>query len=111
MTIDKTIISALSEFGYPCYRDVYTGEDEIYFVFTYNVMPDAYSDDCPEYHDYMCQVHLWCPSTFNTISIAKRIKLSLENAGFTYPEQVDASDEDNQHLVFEFDAIEHIERE
>jgi hypothetical protein len=35
----------------------------------------------------------------------------LENAGFTYPEQVDASDEEGQHIVFEFEGVEYIDRE
>ena len=111
MTIDKIIRTALEEFGYACYHDVYTGEDETYFVFNYNVVPDAYSDDSPFYNRYLCQVHLFCPITLNTTSLAKRIKLALEDAGFTYPEQEDASDVDSQHLVFEFEAVEFIERD
>lgn len=111
MTIDKTIRTALSPFEYACYRNTYTGTDETYFVFNYDVVPDAYYDDSPYYNKYLCQVHLYCPITTNTIVIAKNIKVALENAGFTYPEQVDASDEDGQHLVFEFDGIEYIERE
>lgn len=111
MTIDKTIITALSSFGYACYHNVYTGTDDTYFVMNYDVVPDDYSDDSPDYNRYLCQVHLYCPITMNTISIAKQIKLAIENGGFSYPEQTDASDEETQHLVFSFEGIEYIERE
>lgn len=111
MTIDKTIISALSLFNYACYHDTYTGTDETYFVFNYNVIPTAYSDDNPFYNRYSCQIHLYCPITMNTITLAKQIKLAIENAGFTYPNQENASDVDTQHLVFEFEGIEYIERD
>ena len=111
MTIDKTIITALSSFGYACYHDTYTGQDETYFVFNYGVAPSSYSDDRPDYNRYLCQVHLFCPITLNTVSLAKQIKLALEDADFTYPEQIDASDADSQHIVFEFEGCEYIERE
>lgn len=111
MTIDKTIRTALSPFEYACYHNTYTGTDEVYFVFNYNVLPMAFSDDSPFYNQYLCQVHLYCPITMNTITLAKQIKIAIENAGFTYPEQEDASDEDNQHLVFEFEGVEYIERD
>lgn len=110
MTVDKTIRTALEPFEYDAYHNTYTGLDEIYFVFNYNVVPDSYSDDEPEYNRYVCQVHLYAPMTYNSITIAKQVKLALENAGFTYPEQVDASDEDGQHLVFECEFVEYIER-
>jgi len=111
MTIDKTIRTALAPFDYACYHNTYTGTDETYFVFNYNVVPDDYSDDSPEYNRYLCQVHFYAPYTFNSITLAKQVKLLLENAGFTYPEQVDASDEEGQHIVFEFEGVEYIDRE
>lgn len=111
MTINEQIRAALEEFEYPCYHNVYTGEEQTYFVFNYTVIPDSYSDDSPEYNRYLCQVHLYSLITLNTITLSKRIKLALEEAGFTYPEQVDASDDDSQHIVFECVGVEYIERD
>ena len=114
MTMNDTIRTALSFYGllkYPCYANTYTGKDDTYFVFNYNVVPDDYGDDEPNHVRYLIQVHFYCPSTLNTIEIAKKVKLALEKAGLTYPEQVDASDEEGQHIVFECEGIEWIERE
>lgn len=111
MTIDKTIRTALAPFGYECYHNTYTGLDQTYFVFNYTVVPDDYSDDKPDYNRYICQVHFYAPFTFNSITLAKMVKVALENADFTYPEQTDASDEEGQHIVFEFEGIEYIDRE
>lgn len=111
MTIDKTIRTALAPFGYEVYHNTYTGTDDTYFVFNYDVVPDDYGNDSPEENTYLIQVHLYSLLTFNTISLAKQVKLALERAGFTYPEQTDASDEDNQHLVFECEGVEYIDRE
>lgn len=110
MTINKAIRFALSIFPYECYYNTYTGTDETYLVFNYTMVPDAYSDDEPEYNRYLCQVHFYAPFTFNSIAISQQIKQVLEDAGFTYPEQTDASDEEGQHIVFEFEGIEFIDR-
>lgn len=113
MTINDAIRTALSYYGhfeYPCYANTYTGKDDTYFVFNYNVVPDSYGDDEPEYARYIIQVHFYCPMTLDTVEIAKKVRLALEKMGFTYPEQVDASDEEGQHIVFECEGIEYIER-
>ena len=75
--------------------------DEVYIVFNYFTTPDDFGDDEPEHEVVSVQVHLFCPGGFNSLAMRKRIKKSLDSAGFTFPSATDLSDRDGQHHLFE----------
>lgn len=116
MTVNERIKAALAPLGFPVKPDRYKGGAEAYFVFNYTTMGACFADDTPKYERYLIQVHYFCPMGVNTIATRKRVKRLLFEAGFTWPEEVNAADEsmqknddDKQHYVFECETVEGIE--
>ena len=106
MTIESRIRTALASFEHKVYPDTYNGSDKTYFVFNYNTIPDDFGCNQPQHERALIQVHLFCPHGFNSVQLRKDVKLALLHAGFTYPYTTNASDEDGQHWVFEFQVAE-----
>lgn len=106
MSIESRIRLALATFEHKVYPDTYNGKDEAYFVFNYNTIPDDFGNNQPNHERALIQVHLFCPHGFNSVQLRKDVKLALLHAGFTYPYTTNASDEDGQHWVFEFQVAE-----
>jgi hypothetical protein len=107
--MNRKIIDALRPAGLPIQPDKYTGEEDTYIVFNYNDLGAAYGDDFPHASRYLIQVHLICPSQYNSIGIRKQIKFLLLGAGFTYSSTVNATDDDGQHYIFECEYAEGID--
>ena len=101
----KKIKEVLDVFGYKVSTNIYTGSEQIYFVISVNAFPDDFADDGPQHIKYLCSVHLYCPHLFSTTVLKKQVKKALHDAGFTYPTEIDASDE-TQHIVFEFEGAD-----
>jgi len=101
MSIESDLKTALAQFGFPVVRNIYTGAEPAYFVLTINAMPTAFADNEPRYERNLIMVHLYCPHTQDTTALRKNIKVALQSAGFTYPAELDASDGEKQHVVFE----------
>lgn len=108
MTINDRIIAAVSSLAVPIYPNTYMGDADTYMVFNLSAYPHNYADDEPEQNVWWGQLHLFCPHSTDSVAMRKQIKLLLQGAGFTYPTEVDASDEDCQHIVFEFEIAEGI---
>lgn len=109
MSVNDKIMQTLSFLGYPVHPNVYTGDAGTYLVFNINASPEDFGDNEPGCNVDFVQVHLFCPHTFYSIDTRKQIKRALLDAGFTYPYEVDASDEEGQHIVFECEIEEVIE--
>ena len=109
MNVEKRIISALEFTGYKVYNNTFTSTDNAYFVFMINVNPELFANDEAQYGINDISLHFYCPVTQNTVTLRKDIKRALQSAGFTYPNEVDASDEHMQHIVFEFEVEEWLE--
>jgi len=109
MSIESRIRLALAPFEYKVYPDTYNGPDKTYFVFNHNTIPDDFGSNLPWHERALIQVHLFCPHTFDSVKLRKDIKLALLDAGFTYPSMTNASDEDGQHWVFEFQTAEAVD--
>lgn len=109
MSVNQKIIEALSSFGYPVVPDVYTCEDDTYFAFNYSTSPIFFSDDAPRIERYLIQVHLFCPIKKNIVLLRKQAKQKLFTLGFSWPEEINASDRNEQHYVFECEAVEGVE--
>ena len=109
MTINDKIMQSLDFLGFPVYPNAYPGEEDIYIVFNVNTSPDYFGDNEPGYDINFVQIHFFCPHTFNSIYTRKQIKKALQAAGFTYAFEVDASEQEGQHIVFECECVEAIE--
>lgn len=106
------IVRALAPFGYPVAQGNSPTDDETYFAFTMDATPDDFGDDEPHADIIGVMLHLFAPFTQNTTKLRRKIRRAIFDAGFTYPDMVDASettrqsDGTEQHIVFEFeDAI------
>lgn len=113
MTVNERIKKALSGFGLPVKPDRYSGDSESYFVFNYTTMGALFADDTPQYERYLVQVHYFCPMGANTLSTRKDVKRLLFEAGFTWPDEINAGDSSmqksnggKQHFAFECEIEE-----
>jgi len=111
MTIENRIITALEFTGFKVYNGTYTSTDRAYFVFNINIDPELFANDEAQYGINDIRLHFYCPVEMDTVSLRKQIKRSLQDAGFTYPFEVDASDEHMQHRVFDFEIEEYLNGE
>ena len=115
MNVNQRIIRALEGLG-PVFPDVYTGPEATYFTFNYTARGALFSDDAPGYDVYFVQVHLFCPLGLDSVELRKNARLALYEAGFTWPDVVNAADgsmekndADKQHFVFECEIEEGVQ--
>ena len=110
MTEFEKIIEAVKGFGFPYEPDIYTGEEERYFVYNYaDERGLVFADDSPEVVKADVQVHFFLPVEENFIKIKNRIREALFKQGFTYPEVTVLREAKKRHLVFECDIEEELE--
>lgn len=101
MTLNEKIVNTIeTATGVSCYYLTYTGDDEVYFVFNYFMRPEMFSNQA-QFERYRIQLHLFAPVIYNSCELKKIVKNALEQNGFTYPTETDASDNETQHTVFE----------
>lgn len=106
MMWEQVLMVAVAVLGFPCAQGTYTGEETTYFVFNGVTIPGDFSDDAPQHVRVRVQLHLFAPVTRNTTQLRRAVRRALFAAGFTYPEEVDASDEREQHIAFECEVAE-----
>lgn len=110
MSINSQIIGAVSGFA-PCFPwEDYEGSEDAklsrYFVFNYDVVPYTFGNDDAPFERYLIQLHYFCPRGENTVRLRRQIKRSIAlTEDFTIPSETNASDQDGQHYVFEFEAL------
>ena len=115
MNIAQTIISSLSFVGCPVVQQSYAGDEETYIVFRLDYDPSDFANDEPQHDIVYVSLHLFAPFTLNTKTLRRRIRKALFDAGFTYPETIDASttqrtsDGTEQHMFFECEIAEGID--
>lgn len=105
MSVNQQIIEALSPTGWLVAADVKQAETNQYFVFNYDSLGDNFGDNAPHDERYLIQIHLFCPSTLDTVDLRNTVKRLLFESDFTFPSVYDASDEDGQHWVFECETV------
>ena len=103
-TVNKIIVTALRSLGLPIAERLYEGEKTEYI--TFNFADDQgldFGDDVPGADVAYMQVHYFCPYSKDYKSIKRQIRQMLQNAGFTWPEVTDASDDSERirHFVYE----------
>lgn len=108
MMINKSIIDALKPICPNVYPDVYTGDEKEYIVFTFDIQPDNFGDDRPFHITYDARVHYVCPLKKDAISTRIAIMealFTMDNLIVTYPSEVNASDDEGQHFVYDFEVL------
>jgi len=110
MTLNSLLISALSPIAITV-PDEYTETEDTYIVFNYNSAPANFADDAPGHEIYSVQVHLFCPSGINSLSMRRDIKQALADTDFTWPSYINASDKTGQHHVFECEIARGLEED
>jgi hypothetical protein len=114
MSVNSIIITALSQLGYPCVPNVYTGSDKYHFTFNYvDDRGSDFGDDEPSCTKASMQIHFFLPinengSQINYIALKKKVRELLFTAGFTYPAITELTEAENniRHIVYECDITE-----
>lgn len=105
MTLNESIIAAVTPVIPVCVPDIYRGEAEEYCTFNYSELPEGFGDDMPTLSRCAVQLHYYCPEGRDSQKARRALKLAILEADFTAPEITNASDKDGQHFVFEFEAL------
>lgn len=114
MSVASDIIAAVAFTGYPVQQGSYDGVATTYFTLRMDSIPTNYADDRPQHDRWLIQLHFFAPFSLNTTTLRRTIREALFAAGYSYPALVDASenarasDGTEQHIVFEFEALEAI---
>lgn len=110
MTEFEKIVNAIKDFGFPYEPDIYTGKAEKYFVYNYaDERGDLFADDAPGTVIASVQVHFFMPAGEDFIKIKNKIRKSLFQHGFTFPEVTVIKEEKKRHIIFECDVEEEME--
>jgi len=80
-------------------------EPTTYFTFKVNSRGDAFADDEPTVEIQLCTAWLHTPLASNPASLIRRAKSAIYQAGFTWPEKFDASDDKERLIVLEFEDV------
>lgn len=90
-----------------CVPNRYTGDAEEYCTYNYNELPDGFGDNRAHLVRYLCQVHWWLPLKQRPSPKKKQLRQALMAVrGFTTPAITDATDDVEQHFVYEFETVD-----
>lgn len=101
MSLNQQIITALAPVGLPVRPHWDTGQLERCITFQYNLIPAHFAGNRPLCRRALIQVHLFLPLGENGLETRRALAAALAAGGFDWPEEVDASDGEGQHFVFE----------
>lgn len=105
MMLNQRLRTALEQLGMPVLPDVDTGNRERCMVFHYDLRPAQFAGNEPCWYKALVQVHLFLPLGEDGVALQGQVIRALAGAGFTWPEVVDATDEEGQHKVFECELL------
>ena len=88
--------------------NTYEGTARIYATWNFNELGKLFAEGKPNAVGYLVQVHVYLPKKHPWADIKKQMCQALFKLKGTWPDIIDASDRDGEHLVFEFDAAEGI---
>lgn len=111
MSVNEVLRSALAPTGLPCVPDTHTPGAETYYTFSVDTVPAAWGNNAPDAEICDVSVHLWAPGQANVLALRAQTRRLLSEAGFTWPSETDASDEDGQHYLYECQILQPVPRE
>lgn len=101
MTVNKIIKTALMPFGIPITTDFYGGGKDEYFTFNYaDDRAVDFGDNAPTHVVAYMQIHYFLPMDKDYLSMKKKIRRALFEAGFTYPDVTEITESNIRHLIF-----------
>lgn len=113
MSVEARIMAALGPFGDPVEKSLLYAaarkRPPRYYTFLCESFGDDYGDDEPGCERWLVSVHLFAPVGESCLQQVRKTKHALFRAGFTWPRTIDATDQSEQHYVFECEALEPIE--
>lgn len=84
----------------------YDGEALEYITFRYDTLTEISAEGRPGALRHLVTVNWYLPNGVNPAGKKRQIAEELWAAGLTYPQVVDASDEEGQHYAFECEAAD-----
>lgn len=111
MTLGELICSTVTPVVPVCVPDLYeTGAGEapadIYCTYNFFAAPDAVGDNTAFAARAAVMVHLYAPRQTSTTALRRKLWSALAAVEeFSLPTIENATDEDAQHYVYEFDAV------
>lgn len=105
MSINARIKEAVEPIVAECVPDSYDGESAEYCTFNGNAIPVGFGDNKPRARLWLMQLHYFCAKGHNSLATRLSLCRALHAAGFTYPSEENASDENGQHYVLEFHGL------
>lgn len=113
MSVDARVKAALDAFGDPVEKSVLDASARWgparYYTFSSRSFGADFGDDEPGCERVSVTIHLFAPLNMDCVQQVKETKRALFAAGFTWPQTVDATDQDNQHYVFECETVDDID--
>ncbi len=84
MNLNPVFGSLENELGYPVVQDLYTGEQEIYGVYTYeDETGTLYGDNRPLEDTAYMRIQIYTPKNYNYMELKRQTRNFLEDRGFT----------------------------
>lgn len=112
MTVNQILIDALSPLGIPVTPDFNGGGAKEYI--TFNCVDDSgavFGDDAPILDVALMQIHYFLPLNKDYLGTRKKIRRRLFEAGFTFPEVEELTEETKRHIIFECEIENNYEME
>lgn len=103
--IDATIRAALEPLGIPIEPNGYNGEELEYLSYTYSELGALFAESRAQAIRYLVDLSWYLPHGNDPGQGKARIRQLLKAAGATWPDIVNASDDEGQHYVFEFEML------
>ena len=106
MTLEAMLREAVLPIVPICEPELYEGEAEEYCTFNATEIPEGFGDNGPRAIRYLFQLHWFLPRGKRPMKTKRELCRAVLEAGFTYPSVENASDQDSQHFVLEFEGID-----
>ena len=100
--LDQILLEALDPLLPDCaVPDTYNGTELMYITWNYSTIGAVFAEGKPQAARYLVMVHYFLPHNVNPNLMKIRIAQALADAGCTWPNVTNATDEEGQHWVFE----------
>ena len=108
MSFEERLAEAVKKVVPEAAPNVYEGQARVFATWNFNELGRLFAEGKPNAVQYLAQVHVYLPKKYPWAEIKRQMQQELFKLGGTWPDIIDASDRDGEHLVFEFDAVEGI---
>lgn len=112
MTVNEKIIEALRPLDIPVTPDFNGGGAKEYITFNYaDDSAGAFGDDAPLFDVAYMLIHYYLPLEKDYLETKRTIRRLLFEAGFTFPNVTELTEEAKRHIIFECEIENEYEME